>query len=1144
MDRLSRSLDDLAEHYDVIVVGSGYGGSIAACRLSRAGQKVAVFERGRELHPGEYPTTAEGARRHLQVSGGDNEVGDARDMFWLHAAGDVNVLSGCGLGGTSLINANVALRADRRVFEDDCWPQALRDDGAGLEAAYARAEQMLSPTPYPASFPPLAKMQALRRAADGGTWYPTPINVTFKAGPNAAGVHQEACTGCGDCVTGCNYGAKNTLLMNYLPDAVAHGASVFTEVDVRWLERGDPVGENGHRPWLVRVQPLGGGRDRFDAPPLAISADMVVVAAGTLGTARVLDASRLHGLAVSDRLGHRFTGNGDVLGFAFRPGPYVDGIGAGHRPPVPEHLAGPCITSVIDEREGRPLSDGVIIEDAVVPGAIAALLPFELAGQAAPDWLEGRLHGGGPLAGLLSAVSGGRLGMTRHLQTFLVMGNDNDHGTIVMDGDQVRVEWPSAGTSTYYERANRSLEHTATVGGGTYLHNPIWSKILDHSLVTVHPLGGCVMADRAERGVVDDRGRVFAGATGTDVHDGLQVWDGSIVPRPIGVNPLLTISALAERAAALLAAENGWTIDETPARPASPSTAPPPQPTRPGLRFTERMVGYWSPTDAPDSGDLAQYLEPAAAGESAGSTLAFELTLSTDDLRAEIAELARPMGAFGTVELPALSSDPLTVEGGHFQLLAPDDPVDTDVSHMWYRLPLVASDGRRFDFAGFKVVSPGDVEDVWAATTTLYVTLRHDGPAGPILGRGVLRIRPEDFAKQLTTMTVTGPVGWRERLELEAGFGRAFAGALYKDYGSVIHRSTPFNRLAPPRRRRVLDLPIAKVFTYKTDDGLSLRLTRYEGGSRGPVLLAHGMGANPLTFNLDTIEPNLVEFLVAHGFDVWLQEWRGSTLLPSAKSQFNADQVAQQDHRAARRAVRQLSGRDDLHVIAHCVGSITWVMAILAGAATPSSIVCSSVAAHPVGPTITRIKVGLHLGELMKRAGVRLLTSDSFADETRGQRLLDQALRLYPIPKDEECDQAVCRRLAFIYGIAVHRPNVNELTHVTMHELFGPTNLTMMDHLSLMARKERLVSANGENQYLSHLQRLSMPITLLSGSVNLVWTAESTLQTYDLLTSELGGDTLRRVVFEDYGHQDVLMGADAPHDTFPAILAHLDRVNA
>ena len=596
MDRLSKSLDDLAEHYDVIVVGSGYGGSIAACRLSRAGRKVGVFERGRELHPGEYPTTTEDARRHLQVSGGDDEVGDPRDMFWLHAAGDVNVLSGCGLGGTSLINANVALRADRRVFDDECWPQALRDDGIGLEAAYARAERMLSPMPYPASFPPLAKMTALQRAADGDPWYPTPINVTFRSGPNGAGVHQEACNGCGDCVTGCNYGAKNTLLMNYLPDAVAHGAQVFTEVDVRWLERGEagapedgpgdaPVPANGHRPWVVRVQPLGVGRDRLDAPPLAISADMVVVAAGTLGTVRVLDASRQHGLALSERLGHRFTGNGDVLGFAFRPGTDVDGIGAGHHPPDPEHPAGPCITSVIDQRAGRPLSDGVIIEDAVVPGAVAGLLPLELAGQAAPDWLEDRLRGGGPLASLLSAISGGRLGMTQHLQTFLVMGNDDDHGSVVMDGDQVRVQWPGAGTSAYYERANRSLEHAATVGGGTYLHNPIWSTILNHSLVTVHPLGGCVMADRAEDGVVDDRGRVFAGPTGSDVHDGLQVWDGSIVPRPVGVNPLLTISALAERAAALLAAEQGWAVDETPIRPVAANHRPgtPADPTRTAL---------------------------------------------------------------------------------------------------------------------------------------------------------------------------------------------------------------------------------------------------------------------------------------------------------------------------------------------------------------------------------------------------------------------------------------------------------------------------------------------------------------------------------------------------------------------------------
>lgn len=1143
MDRLSKPLEDLDPHYDVVVVGSGYGGSIAACRLSRAGRKVAVLERGRELHPGEYPSTIEAARRHTQVSAGDDKFGDAQDLFWIHTGGNINVLSGCGLGGTSLINANVALRADPRVFEDDCWPRALRDDLVGVEAAYSRAEQMLSPAPYPSSFPPLAKMEALRQAADGQNWYPTPINVTFRAGPNAAGVHQEACTGCGDCVTGCNYGAKNTLLMNYLPDAEAHGAHIFTEMDVRWLERGHGAADSTGK-WIVRVQPLGGGRDLLEAPPLTITADMVVVAAGTLGSFRVLEKSRQRGLPLSDRLGHGFTGNGDVLGFAHRHRTRVDGIGSGHHPPNAKHPPGPCITSVIDPRVEQGLAEGIIIEDAVVPGAVAALLPIELVGQAGRHWMRGHLPGGGPLSALLSIFSGGRLGMTSHLQTFLVMGHDDQHGTVIMDGDQVRVEWPDAGTGEYYLRANDQLGHTSSVGGGTFLRNPLWSKILDHNLVTVHPLGGCGMGEGAETGVVDDRGRVFAGPTGTDVHEGLMVWDGSIVPRPLGVNPLLTISALAERGAALLVTEAGWEMDEVPISPMPDNLEPVRPPEKPGLRFSERMVGFWAPSVEPDEGNLAPYEDAARQGEATGSALAFELTLSTDDLRAEVADLSRPMSAFGTVELSTVSADPLTVQDGEFQLLTPDDVVDTDVRHMWYRLPLVTSDGRRVHFAGFKVVSPGSVGEVWAATTTLYVTLRHDGPTGAIFGRGVLRIQPADFAKQLRTMSVTGPVGWRERLELEARFGGAFADALYADYGAIVQKSTPFNRKAPPRRRRVLALPHPRQFEYRTDDGVSLRLTRYEGGRRGPVLLVHGMGANPLTYNLDTVEPNLVEYLFAHGFDVWLQEWRGSTLLPTAETQFSADQVAQHDHAAVQAAVRSLSGRDELHVIAHCVGSITWVMAILAGTATPTSIACSSVSAHPVAPTLTRMKVGLHLGELMKAFGVRILTSDSFSDQSRKQRLLDLALRLYRVPRKERCHQAVCRRLAFIYGNAVRHDNVNELSHVNMHELFGPTNLTMMGHLSLLARREQLLSADGSDIYLNHLDRLRLPLTLLSGSENLVWTPASTERTYDLVTQELGAGTCRRVVFDGYGHQDVLIGASAARDTFPSFVAHLDWANA
>ena len=243
-------------------------------------------------------------------------------------------------------------------------------------------------------------------------------------------------------------------------------------------------------------------------------------------------------------------------------------------------------------------------------------------------------------------------------------------------------------------------------------------------------------------------------------------------------------------------------------------------------------------------------------------------------------------------------------------------------------------------------------------------------------------------------------------------------------------------------------------------------------------------------------------------------------------------------------AIREQTGGSDFHVVSHCVGSITWAMATLAGTAEPTSLLCSSVALHPVGPTMTRIKAGLHLAGLMKDIGISMLTTDSFAGESVGARLVDVALRAYPIPKAERCDQAVCRRLAFIYGVAVHHPNVNERTHTTMHELFGPTDMTMMAHLSRMAEAERVLSAEGSDDYFPHLERLRRPVTFLSGRRNLVWLPESTERTYSLLCDQLDQDLYRRMVFEDYGHQDVLMGADAPLDTFPTVLEHLDRVNA
>lgn len=1146
--KLSLPLTELPDHSQVVVVGTGYGGSITASRLARAGRSVCVLERGREVRPGEYPRSAHEAMPHLQVDAAEGHIGDRRALYAFHVSESINVFHGCGLGGTSLVNANVSLRTEQWVLDDASWPAALRTDRTALDEGYAQAEAMLTPTTYPTDQPALAKIAMMKKSAGSTPFDLTPINVTFRSGPNAVGVHQEACNGCGDCCTGCNVGAKNTLLMNYLPDAVHHGARIFTEVEVVRIERADDH-------WIVRYNLLGLGREKFRGPPLVMTADVVVLAAGALGSTGILLRSQEAGLALSDRLGTRFTGNGDGLGFGLNRKERVDGSGAGDRAPDPKHPPGPCITSVIDDRATAG-NQGIVIEDAVIPGALAEIMPFTLLRDMLRDWIHHPSDFPDALPEVArSLLSDGRHGLLDHLQTFLVMGHDSGDGQMSLEHDRLKIEWKGVGTSPYFERINREMADAATRSGGVWMPNPIWSKALHHEVITVHPLGGAPMGDDARTGVVDHKGRVFAGTTGTDVHPGLYVSDGSIIPRPLGVNPLLTISALAERNVTLMAQDAGWgAIDRTLPRAATaplPATPPSPGPgaplAQPGLQFTEKMAGFFALGDqgVADTGtyDTDAYEEAAQAGERLDSHMEFILTLESDDAAALIATLDAPMRAVGTVSIGALSPDPFTVEGGQFTLFAHDDP-DPDVRHMWYRLPLVGSDGRRLHFTGFKIVKPGTALDSWAATTTLYVTVREHDDTGAVVGRGILRIAPLDFTRQMESMHVTGPVSRVQQLEILAKFQAAFMGTLVHEFGTVVHRSTRLEHDAPPRAKRVLRVPPPEVYSYTAADGVEGRLTRYQGGSRGPVVLSHGFGANPLTFSTDTIETNSVEYLVENGFDVWLQEWRGSTLLPTCHGQFNADDVAERDHPAAEARIREITGRQDLHWITHCVGSVTVMMSMLGGWITPASLVCSAVGAHPIGPPLTRFKVGARLGSMFRLIHVKRLTTDAYDNESLVERLADFGLRFYPIPKAERCDQAVCRRLAFIYGVAVHHPAVDPTTHMALHELFGPGNVEMLLHLSEMARQERIVDARGRNVYLPQLDRLQLPITFLHGQHNLVWIPESTERTYALLVDTFGPANYRRTVFEHHGHQDLMMGAQAVTDAFPALLEHLDRVGA
>ena len=539
--RLSSPASEIGPAYDVIVVGSGYGGGVAASRLSRAGLSVCVIERGKEVPTGSFPSRLPELRRELQIHGGKMRSGSSTGLFDFRLGADIHVLIGCGLGGGSLINAAVGLRPDARVFADTAWPDELRHDGL-LDVGYARANAMLRPTRY-VKASELTKYRALAAASTGVRQAPVaaPVVVSFEPVVNPAGVAQPACTLCGDCCSGCNVGAKNTVALTYLPDAKAHGAAIFTELSVSHLAK-----ELSH--WRVYFAPTG----EKDAKPRHVDAKTVVLAGGTLGSTEILLRSRERGLPLSDCLGEHFSANGDIIAFALGAEGRVNGIGVGYPPKFVGDAIGACVSGQIEIVDGNRLDHSMTIQEGVLPSALAPLLPvFFIA--------EGRLLGAAQ-----SLIKGVYQGPLSHLHTFFVVSHDDANGRIRLKGGRAQVEWPNVAEQPVYARIDAALSKAAEAVGARYIKSPLAMTATGTKPATAHPLGGCGMGADGSQGVVNHKCQVFDGSLSDSVHQGLYVCDGAVIPRSIGVNPLLTITALAERAMILLARDRNLGFDDVP----------------------------------------------------------------------------------------------------------------------------------------------------------------------------------------------------------------------------------------------------------------------------------------------------------------------------------------------------------------------------------------------------------------------------------------------------------------------------------------------------------------------------------------------------------------------------------------------------
>ena len=1135
--RISMPLDLIGERYDVIVVGSGYGGAIAASRMARAGRSVCLLERGREFQPGEYPNTQAEAAGQFQIDLPDGHVGSRTGLYDLRAHPDINVFVGCGLGGTSLVNANVAVEADPRVFADPAWPDEIRADMATrLAEGYQRAREMLKPSPLPddVTLPKLDALQASSRELPDGVFYRLPINVTFTdppGGRNHVGVFQQACQMCGDCCSGCNHSAKNTVLMNYLPDAANHGAEIFTLAGVRWVE---PSAAGG---WRVHFQMLETGQEAFDAPTEFVEAGIVILSAGTLGSTEILLRSAEKGLRLSSRLGRHFTGNGDVLAFSYNGEARVDGVGWGAARPGSLPGTGPTITGVIDLRGTPDVKEGMVIEEGAVPGALGGILPQAWADASAmlgthtersiSDRVRERERE------IDSLLRGPHAGADRNTQTYLVMTHDRGDGRLRLVNDKLLVDWPRVGSEPIFQRVQRNLVAATRPLGGTYLPNPIWAKMMGHSLVTVHPLGGCPMGADVRHGVVNHEGKVLD-ADGGAPHAGLYVTDGSVIPVPLGVNPLLTISALTERCCALIAQERQWTIDYTlPSEPAGPAAN-----RTVGIEFTERMQGFVSTNVTEVSAE--GYARGEQAGQRENSTFSFVLTVATQDANQLVHDPAHEARMLGVVQAPALSADPLVVTEGRFSLFIRDE-LHVATRDMRYRMRLTATDGREYFFTGYKYVHDGPVTGAWHDTTTLFVSIT-DGPdeSGPVLATGILRIEPADFLRQLRTMRVLNAPSELHRLQKLTEFGGYFGGALYRTYGGVFSKPSRFDPAAPPRKTRQLRLPAPELHPFRADDGVDLLLTRFRGGDKGPVLVAHGLGVSSKIFTIDTVETTLAEYLVAAGFDVWLLDFRASIDLPASATQFTADDVARRDYPAAVAVIRDRAGADSVQAMVHCFGSTTFTMAMLSGLQGVRSAVCSQVSAHMVAPGLTRLKSGLHVPGLLELLGVTSMTALARTDEGWLDKLYDRALQLFPGQAGQDCDSAVCHRISFIYSLLYQHQQLNTATHDALHEMFGIANMASLDHLAHMVRSGHVVTATGEDAYLPHLDRMAIPITFLHGAENDCFLPASTAETYDALRTANPGVPYTRHVLPGYGHIDCIFGASASRDVYPLIRRHLE----
>jgi cholesterol oxidase len=525
----------MRQSYDVVVIGSGFGGAITACRLAQRGRSVCILERGKRWRKDEFPRTNSQISRAFW-NPKDREFG----LLDYQVFRRMDVIQGSGVGGGSLVYFNVHKRPQKGIFERPEWPDRIKLER--LIPYYEVVRDMLEAKPLqpPADrvLPP--RTQTFLDAANRTKREPELVNIAVYTGAErrhpVGGALQNACVYCGNCMLGCHVHAKQTLDLNYIPLAEANGAEVFPLHQVDRVEPLEPSDPDARAGYIVHFSTYEDGGGSYAG---SVIGRKVIVAAGSLGSTELLLRSRdmrgtLPGL--SPMLGKRWSGNGDML--------FAGTYGANREVNA---TIGPGITAGADFSTA---DNKIFIEDLGFPEPFTwffeASLPLPARIRNLLEFVGVYLKRSTGLGAFApSDVGAGSIfrgAISARIMPYLGMGTDAGDGRLRLSKlGKVEVVWNHSRSRQMLKEMERGLKELSANLDGTYGPSPLTLLPLN-KLLTAHPLGGCVMGESRDDSVVNEYGEVWG-------YPNLYVADGAIVPTALGVNPSATIGALAERIA-------------------------------------------------------------------------------------------------------------------------------------------------------------------------------------------------------------------------------------------------------------------------------------------------------------------------------------------------------------------------------------------------------------------------------------------------------------------------------------------------------------------------------------------------------------------------------------------------------------------